>query len=63
LESHELHPAEIDRQNRKDKQLNKSGPKRKDKKRRFQKFDSKAPTSGRQYKKKKGTNTSNVPKP
>jgi hypothetical protein len=31
--------AEIDRQNRKDKQLNKSGPKRKDKKRRFQKYD------------------------
>ena len=45
--------AEIDRQNRKDKQLNKSGPKRKDKKRRFQKYDFKAPTSGRQYKKRK----------
>jgi transposase len=45
--------AEIDRQNRKDKQLNKSSSKRKDKKRRFQKYDSKAPTSGRQYKKRK----------
>jgi transposase len=45
--------AEIDRQNRKDKELKQKSTKRKDKKRRFQKFDSKAPTSSRQHKKRK----------
>lgn len=45
--------AEIDRQNRKDKELKEKTTTRKDKKRRFQKFDSKAPTSSRQHKKRK----------
>jgi transposase len=45
--------AEIDRQNRKDKELDQKVSTKKDKKRRFQKYDPKAPTSSRQYKKRK----------
>ncbi|KPA19185.1 transposase IS116/IS110/IS902 family protein [Candidatus Magnetomorum sp. HK-1] len=53
--------AEIDRQNRKNNELRQKDSKRKDKKRRFQKYDSKAPTSSRQYKKRKEQTQSNVP--
>jgi len=45
--------AEIDRQNRKDKEFTQKTSKREDKKRRFQNFDTKAPTSSRQNKKRK----------
>jgi len=45
--------AEIDRQNRKDKKVNQKVSKPKDKKRRLQKYDHKAPISNLQHRKRK----------